>query len=310
MDKEIFPGLFTDGSGRHAFVEPGIQTMTLRPQKGRNLSEIRTLELPETLESFAGIEQFPGLRVIRYNGTSEIFSFEEPIRWLGRDTGDLFAFSARLATNLIPFRPVPPTLCAVIAPNMRPIQAGAGWKHLMAAMEEQVKAAEDAGGLRQDASRECVILCRSYTIFKHLQWCFSLGRALSTERYSAEAEDGYGKEPVFTPEEQLSLLLASVQGHIYEEFSGVVGDRRVGLMRDPQDFADERKRVISWRDNEQFRHQMLELLEDGLVTAKNYPTLLDMLTRRRMTAATALAIRFGSRHPELRAQPSEEDFFL
>ena len=47
-------------------------------------------------------------------------------------------------------------------------------------------------------------------------------------------------------------------------------------------------------------------MNPGTVT----PALLDLLTRHRMPGSTALAIRFGSAHPELRAQPPEDDFFL
>ncbi|MCR5088542.1 MAG: hypothetical protein K6C08_03390 [Oscillospiraceae bacterium] len=310
MEKEILPGLCTDESGKHAFVRRGICSLTLPKQKGSALSGIRTLELPDTLESFAGLEQFRDLRAVRYAGSAEVFSFEEPLRWLGKNTGDLDTFTARLATNLLAFRPVPQTLCAVIAPKMRPIQAGEGWKRLLNALEERLKTAEEAGSLRQDGSREHVIICRSYTIFRHLQWCFSLGRALCGEALSAEAESGYGQEPVFTPEEQLSLLLASVQGHSYEEFSGVTGDMRVELMRDPQTYADRRKQQVRWREDEIFQRQLAELLEDGLVTSVNYGALLELLSGHGLTASTAIAIRYGSGHPELRAASPEEDFFL
>lgn len=309
MEREVLPGLFTDEKGVHARVQPGTRSLAVPPRSGADLSGIRTLELPETLDFFAGMEQFGDLRVIRYEGTADVFSFEEPLRWLGKITDDLSVFTARLATSLLPFRPVPLSLCAVVAPKMRPIQAGEAWRHLLDAMEARLRVAEDAGGLRQDASREFVILCRSYTIFKHLQWSFSLGRALSTEQYSAEAEAGYGQEPLFTSEEQLFQLLAAVQGHSYEEFVGVTGDRRVTQMRDPQIYADQRKREIRWQDGKAFQKQISELLEDGLVTAVNYSALLDLLTEHRLVASAALAIRYGNRHPALRKAP-EEDFFL
>ncbi len=310
MEREILPGLCTDESGKHAFVRQGLRTLIVPGRKHTDLGRIRTLELPETLESFAGLEQFQNLRAVRYAGSAEVFSFEEPLRWLGKNSEDLDAFTTRLATNLLAFRPVPQTLCAIIAPKMRPIQAGEGWKHLLSALEERLKTAEEAGSLRQDGSREHVIICRSYTIFRHLQWCFSLGRVLGGESRSEEADTGYGKEPLFTQEEQVCLLLAAVQGHSYEEFSGVTGDRRVELMRDPQTYADSRRQQIHWRDDETFQSQLSELLEDGLVTAGNYGALLDLLTGHEMTASTALAIRFGSEHPELRAAPSEDDFFM
>ena len=310
MDRELLPGLLVDGSGAHASVRPGLTAMVLSPPKGTDLSGIRTLTLPESMESFAGIEKFRNLRLIRYDGTAEVFSFEEPLLWLSRNSDDLDAFAGRLATNLIAFRPVTPALCAIVAPNMPPIQAGEGWKRLMNALEYRVKTSEEAGGLRQDGSREHVIIFRSYTIFRHLQWCFSLGRAISPEPFSAEADAVYAREPSLSPEEQLYLLISAVQGHDYEEFVGITGDRRVVLMRDVQLYADERRREIRWRDDETFQKQLLTLLEDGLVTPVNYPALLDLLTRHRMPGSTALAIRFGSAHPELRAQPPEDDFFL
>ena len=68
MDRELLPGLLVDGSGAHASVRPGLTAMVLSPPKGTDLSGIRTLTLPESMESFAGIEKFRNLRLIRYDG--------------------------------------------------------------------------------------------------------------------------------------------------------------------------------------------------------------------------------------------------
>lgn len=308
--KEIAPGLYTDGSGVHAFVEPGTKTLSLPLRKGLKRSGIRTLDLPASLRSFSGLDQFPDLRIIRYEGREDVFSFAEPLGWLGKNSEDLNSFTQRLAANLAAFRPVSRALCAVVAPHMPPIQAGEGFKTLMAGLEEWLKILQELGGNRQDGSWDYVILCRSYTLFRHLQWCFGLGRSISAAPYDPAVEAGYGPEPRFSPEEQLALILATAQGHSYEDFTGIWGDRRVSLMRDGQDYAEIRRRELRWRDDETFQTQLQALLEDGLITAANYAALLEQLTAHRLTASTSLAIRWGSRNPALREAPPEDDFFL
>ncbi len=309
MENEILPGLVVDRNEKHAYVRPGISSVIVIPNTGNRLEEIRTLDLPETVLSFSGLEQFPNLRRIRYDGASDVFSLEEPVSWMGKDSDKLDVFATKLATNLLAFRPIPTSLCAIIAPHMLPVQAGHGWKKLIGALEDRLYSAETAGGIRQDASREHVIICRSYTIFKHLQYAFSLGRAISTVPYAAEAEAAYAREEILKPKEQVDMLLAMGQNHGYEELSGVNGDRRVEVMKELPIYADYLGNEISWQDNERFQRMLLELLDDGLITGNNYPAVLDQLAAHRMTASTALLIRCCAKHPELRLHIEEDDFF-
>lgn len=260
--------------------------------------EVEVLDIPASVESFYGLNRFPNLRAVTYHGTADVFGFGESLDWLGEKAGDDDAFLRRLFTDVLGSRPIAPTLIAIAAPHMTPIQALPGYRPLLEAMDELVSRCNT----RQDSSRQNGILSRSYAQLRRLACAMELGRAAGG--YEAP---GYPAEERFTPEEQVIYALALVQGHSYQDFYTGEGPYGYCHTRTRADYIPFLRQRVTLADTEDFRRQLERLLNWGILTEHNEQAALELTLRAGLTETTAFLLERQRRE---KGRSLEEEFAL
>ena len=254
------------------------------------LRGIEELYIPGCVREMRGLNRFPDLRAVRYDGVDDVFGFGESIAWLGEKTGDAAGFLNRVATNLLAFRPLAEPLAAVTAPKAPPIQALPGWRELMTALEELLAQMDSLGFYRQDYSRENAVICSGYTQLKRLEWAFYMGYAAFGDEFSPEIAGLYDKKDRLSPEDRGTFLLALSQGHSYREIYSSFGGQACRRMGSREGYMEYLRPLVVWKDNEKFHCRLRRLLDMGLLRGESADAALAEFTSRHMTEATAILL--------------------
>lgn len=259
---------------------------------------VEVLEIGADVEAFFGLNRFPDLRAVTYHGAADVFGFWESLGWLTEKAGDDDLFMQRLFIDMVGAKPIAPTLLAITAPNMTPIQAMPGYHSLLEAIDELVSRCNT----RQDSSRQNGILSRSYAQLRRLAYAMELGRASGGHEVP-----GYPAEERFSPEEQVLYALALVQGHSYQHFYTGEGSHGYCHTRTRADYIPYLRQKVTLADTEDFRRQLAKLLDWGILTEHNHRAALELTLRTGLTEATAFLLERQRGDPGLTL---EEEFAL
>lgn len=243
--------------------------------------EVERLEIPSGVTAFWGLNRFPNLRTVFYDGAADVFGWGESLEWLGEKAGDDDAFLQRLFTDVLGAPPIAPSLLAITAPHMTPIQALPGYWPLLRSMDELVSRCNT----RQDSSRQNGILSRSYAQLRRLAYAMELGRAAAGGDWP-----GYPEAERFSPEEQLVYALALVEGHSYQAFYTGEGPFGYCHTRSKKTYLPFLRQLITLEDTEQFRRQLEQLMDWGVLTEQNLSAALEWTLRHGLTETTAFLL--------------------
>ena len=290
--EEVYGQLRLDRERRTAEVTEGESVIRLRSGDAKSLRGVETLLISAGVTAFFGLNRFPDLRTVRYDGSADIFGFRESLEWLAERPEDDEDFLRRLATDMLAAPPISGTLTAVVAPRMTPPHAMARWDRLLEAIDDLAACSNG----RQDSSRQNVILCRSYAQWKRLEYAFYLGFGVSETPYPPETARCYKAEACFSPEEQAVYALALMQGHSYQAFYTADGPCGYTNLREKASYLTYLRKQLRWEDTEAFTRDLGRLLDAGLLTAGNVPAAVDLLTRARLPEATAFLLDQSARH--------------